>query len=47
MLCASSLRRHSACARRATRGIVIEVECVGNLRIEILGREMTTDAHVA
>ena len=29
---------------RDARGIVIEVEWVGNLRIEILGREMTTDA---
>ena len=31
---------------RDARGIVIEVEWVGNLRIEILGREMTTDALV-
>ena len=29
---------------RDARGIVIEVEWVGNLRVEILGREMTTDA---
>jgi clan AA aspartic protease len=31
---------------RDARGIVIEVEWVGNLRVEILGREMTTDALV-
>ena len=31
---------------RHARGIVIEVEWVGNLRIEILGRQMTTDALV-
>jgi clan AA aspartic protease len=31
---------------RYARGIVIEVEWVGNMRIEILGRQMTTDALV-
>jgi clan AA aspartic protease len=40
-LAAPSLGKRKA---RDARGIVIELEWIGNLRLEILGREMTTDA---
>jgi clan AA aspartic protease len=42
-LAAPSLGKRKA---RDARGIVIELEWVGNLRLEILGREMTTDAFI-